>query len=601
MHGFTAAHHQPFLHLPSQAHCAPFPSFPPPPPPQADAMHGSTKYYQQLLADAMHGFTAVHSQAPFHLVAMFGPEHGFRGTAQAGKSESASKDPRTGLPIFDLYGKTRGAGKSESASKDPKTGLPIFDLYGKVRSRGGRGEARRREMEGGASEVRRRGGRAEGIGRWGLRVGGRWGAEGGAEGKQDETQKVRERRGAGGEQVRERRGAGGEQVRERRGAGGEQVRERRGAGGEQVRERRGAGGEQVRERRGAGGEQVRERRGAGGEQVRRTRWGTGEGQRGGAEQIDCRPARDPPSIAKCFEASGADTIVFDIQDVGVSAVRSRGGCCEHTKLASTRSSGSSMAASSQLLSLLLSAVSSCLTPHPPSMWPPLPQARFYTFIWELYGCLVAAALSPSIRRFLVLDTPPPVHVAPPPPGSLLHARFYTFIWTLYDCLVAAALCPSIRRFLVLDRPNPLGGMVVDGPITEPQHASFVGRKAIPLRHGMTVGELSLLFFSDQQQNISREAPPLSSISPPATVSALLSSATAAEATAPSATVPTALQLLLWVPPSPNMPTPTTALVYAGTCLIEHARTTPTTALVYTGTCLIEVWSCVGVCFETSQN
>ncbi|GJP55838.1 hypothetical protein CLOM_g14862 [Closterium sp. NIES-68] len=329
------------------------------------------------LADAMHACATTNSPSPFQLVAIFGPEHGLRGTAQAGKSESASKDPKTGLPIFDLYSK------------------------------------------------------------------------------------------------------------------------------------------------------------------------------------------NPPAIAKCFEASGADTIVFDIQDVG--------------------------------------------------------------------------------------------------------ARFYTFIWTLYDCLVAAALSSSVRRFLVLDRPNPLGGVVVDGPITEPQHASFVGRKAIPLRHGMTVGELARLFLSEflpsdahlshvrasgpvatsqtstrksssptfsppfklevvemagwtrssfpffpypqpfllppalpspstvslsapppspsvtplppppplppspsltplpvanHQPSLSREALPSPPTATPSTVSAILTSA------APAATVRTALQPLLWVPPSPNMPTPVTALVYAGTCLVE---------------------------------
>ncbi|CAI5987207.1 unnamed protein product [Closterium sp. NIES-65] len=100
--------------------------------------------------------------------------------------------------------------------------------------------------------------------------------------------------------------------------------------------------------------------------------------------------------------------------------------------------------------------------------------------------------------------------------------------------------------------------------------------------------------SFKQQNVSIEAPSSSSISPPATVAALLSSATVAGATAAGATVPTALQPLLWVPPSPNMPTPTTALIYAGTCLIELLwvppspnMPTPTTALVYAGTCLIE--------------
>lgn len=58
----------------------------------------------------------------------------------------------------------------------------------------------------------------------------------------------------------------------------------------------------------------------------------------------------------------------------------------------------------------------------------------------------------------------------------MQARFYTYIWTLYDCLVAAALSPAITRFLVLDRPNPAGGLLVEGPIMREEFSSFVGRK-----------------------------------------------------------------------------------------------------------------------------
>ena len=74
------------------------------------------------------------------------------------------------------------------------------------------------------------------------------------------------------------------------------------------------------------------------------------------------------------------------------------------------------------------------------------------------------------------------------------ARFYTYIWTMYDCMVAASMAGV--RFLVLDRPNPITGSEALGPVMHPEHASFVGRKAISQQHGMTVGELAGLFNAE---------------------------------------------------------------------------------------------------------
>ncbi len=74
------------------------------------------------------------------------------------------------------------------------------------------------------------------------------------------------------------------------------------------------------------------------------------------------------------------------------------------------------------------------------------------------------------------------------------ARFYTYIWTMYDCLVAAAKAGV--RFVVLDRPNPISGVAAYGPVMHQEHASFVGRKAIAQQHGMTVAELARLFNAE---------------------------------------------------------------------------------------------------------
>ncbi len=123
-------------------------------------------------------------------------------------------------------------------------------------------------------------------------------------------------------------------------------------------------------------------------------------------------------------------------------------------------------------------------------------------------------------------------------------RFYTLVSTLYDAIEAAGRAGV--GVLVLDRPNPLGGTRVEGPVLEPAFASFVGRAPIPLRHGMTPGELALLFASllgSSGVEVVRMAGWRRSMSFAATG-------------------------LPWVPPSPNMPTPATALCYPGTCLLE---------------------------------
>ncbi|MEU2505610.1 DUF1343 domain-containing protein [Streptomyces sp. NPDC007863] len=126
------------------------------------------------------------------------------------------------------------------------------------------------------------------------------------------------------------------------------------------------------------------------------------------------------------------------------------------------------------------------------------------------------------------------------------ARFYTYIWTLYDCMVAAELAG--KRFVVLDRPNPVSGRAALGPVLDRAFATFVGREPIAQAHGMTVAELALLFNAEF---LTRPVE-LETVSMTGWRRSDFFDATG----------------LPWVPPSPNMPTPETALVYSGTCLFE---------------------------------
>jgi uncharacterized protein YbbC (DUF1343 family) len=67
-------------------------------------------------------------------------------------------------------------------------------------------------------------------------------------------------------------------------------------------------------------------------------------------------------------------------------------------------------------------------------------------------------------------------------------RIYTFVWTMMHCLEA---CAEVRiPVVVLDRPNPLGGKTFEGPLLDLHYASFVGRSVIPMRHGLTMGEMA---------------------------------------------------------------------------------------------------------------
>lgn len=126
------------------------------------------------------------------------------------------------------------------------------------------------------------------------------------------------------------------------------------------------------------------------------------------------------------------------------------------------------------------------------------------------------------------------------------ARFYTYIWTLYDCMEAAALAG--KRFVVLDRPNPVTGRAALGPVLHPQFATFVGRRPIAQAHGMTVTELALLFNGEFLDR-------------PVELDIVRMSGWRRADFFDDTGLP-------WVPPSPNMPTPETALVYSGTCLFE---------------------------------
>jgi uncharacterized protein YbbC (DUF1343 family) len=126
------------------------------------------------------------------------------------------------------------------------------------------------------------------------------------------------------------------------------------------------------------------------------------------------------------------------------------------------------------------------------------------------------------------------------------ARFYTYIWTLYDCMEAARLAG--KRFVVLDRPNPVTGRAALGPVLHKEFATFVGRQPISQAHGMTVAELARLFNEEfLTEPVALETVPMSGWERSDFYDA---------------------SGLPWVPPSPNMPTPQTALVYSGTCLFE---------------------------------
>ena len=124
-------------------------------------------------------------------------------------------------------------------------------------------------------------------------------------------------------------------------------------------------------------------------------------------------------------------------------------------------------------------------------------------------------------------------------------RFYTYIYTMADAMKAAGM--SKIPFYVLDRPNPLGGKRVEGPVLKKEFQSPVGKLFIPLRHGMTVGELAL--WIKDRQGLKTE---LNVVKMENWTRGMMYEETG----------------LPWVMPSPNIPSPLTALVYPGLGLIE---------------------------------
>jgi uncharacterized protein YbbC (DUF1343 family) len=124
-------------------------------------------------------------------------------------------------------------------------------------------------------------------------------------------------------------------------------------------------------------------------------------------------------------------------------------------------------------------------------------------------------------------------------------RIYTYIYTMANCLKAASR--HGLPIVVCDRPNPIGGVEVEGPVLEEGFQSFVGQYPIPMRHGMTIGELATLF--NQHFGIGAK---LEVVKMKGWTRSQYFDSTG----------------LPWVLPSPNVPTLDTAIVFPGGVLLE---------------------------------
>jgi uncharacterized protein YbbC (DUF1343 family) len=126
-------------------------------------------------------------------------------------------------------------------------------------------------------------------------------------------------------------------------------------------------------------------------------------------------------------------------------------------------------------------------------------------------------------------------------------RIYTYVATMANAMQAAA--EADIPFIVLDRPNPIGGAVMEGPILEyPKLSSFIGLYPIPLRHGMTVGELAQLFNEKYLAKKCR-------------LTVVSMENWTREQWFDETSLP-------WVLPSPNLPTLDSVTVYPGQVIIE---------------------------------
>ncbi|MCS7203516.1 MAG: DUF1343 domain-containing protein [Thermodesulfovibrio sp.] len=125
------------------------------------------------------------------------------------------------------------------------------------------------------------------------------------------------------------------------------------------------------------------------------------------------------------------------------------------------------------------------------------------------------------------------------------ARYYTFVWTMALCMEA---CEEAGvPLIILDRVNPIGGHSVEGPVLKREFSSFVGIHPLPIRHGMTIGELAL-YFKDR-------------FYPKLDLTVITLKGWRRNQWFDETGLP-------WVMPSPNIPTLQTAVVYPGMCLLE---------------------------------
>lgn len=124
-------------------------------------------------------------------------------------------------------------------------------------------------------------------------------------------------------------------------------------------------------------------------------------------------------------------------------------------------------------------------------------------------------------------------------------RVYTFIYTVSYCLEAAKRYG--KKVVILDRPNPVTGCMTEGNLLTLECASFVGRYPIPMRHGLTIGELSLLINHDYHIGADLEVIPMQGWK-----RKMFFQDTG----------------LPWISPSPNLPSPVSAMVYPGQVLWE---------------------------------
>ena len=125
------------------------------------------------------------------------------------------------------------------------------------------------------------------------------------------------------------------------------------------------------------------------------------------------------------------------------------------------------------------------------------------------------------------------------------SRFYTYIYTMAYAMMA---CKEYsKKFVVFDRPNPARADIVEGNILDLDYRSFIGYYPIVQRHGMTIGEIAKLFNEEYGIGCDLEVIKMSGYSRDMTFLDTKK---------------------LWVMPSPNFPTPKTALAYNATCVFE---------------------------------